>query len=514
MPAINYLFVYPDFLEATKDVKNIPGNYNEGIASIAAVLKDAGHNVSLYHLTYMPQKQEFIEKVTAYDPDMVGFTVRTSALTFVAEMAEWLDEALPELYIMAGGYHPSLAPEEVINLKGIDAVCIGEGEYACLDFVNYYAENSRANQAADSFWLMDEYGAIHKNPIRPYLYDLDKLPFPYLELFDYCRLKSNTQQNTAEVIVSRGCLYSCTYCANAQLRNIYPDKKHYARFRSPENAIDLLKHVLAKDPKIENFSFNDAILNVDEEWFYAFTALYKKEIGKKYVCNLRFNHLDEKMAKELAESGCYLVTIGLENGNEEFRKKYLHRAMNNDHIVKVSHLLKSAGIIVYTYNIVGLPHETLELSLETIKLNARMHTDNVVISAFYPYPATELRRIAEKAGFIDAKVSPHDTVQLRMPDYPKSDILYIKYSFLSLIKRYRKIYASYQGEELTRKIAGLEGRILSKRHPRKFIGAVRRRTHLTVVFCKRIASKYLPAVYKKLRRLMQSKQSAAFGKKL
>jgi radical SAM superfamily enzyme YgiQ (UPF0313 family) len=495
-------------LEATKDIKNIPGNYNEGIASISAVLKLAGHSVSLYHLTYMPGKAEFIERVKSFAPDMIGLTIRTSALTFAAEMAGWLDDELPGIYVMAGGYHSSLAPEEVVSLRGIDAACVGEGEYVCLDFVNHYAEHGEPNPSADSFWLKDSEGAVRQNPVRPYITDLDALPFPDLDLFDYTRLRSNIQQNTAEVIVSRGCLYSCTYCANAQLRNIYPDRSHYTRFRSPENAIRLLERVLEKDPNIEGFSFNDAILNVYEDWFYAFTALYKQRIRKKYTCNLRFNHLDERMANELAESGCYLVTIGLENGNEEFRKKYLRRSMENEHIVKVSHLLKSVGIIVYTYNIVGLPHETLALSLETVKLNARMHADNVLVSAFYPYPTTELKKIAEEGGFIDPSVSPLDPVQLRMPQYPKSDILYTKYSFLKLIKKYRKLYTTCNGETLERKIARLDAKILSKRHPRRLIAAVRKRTHLTGVFVKRVAARLLPSVYKLLRRKRDAKAAA------
>ncbi|MCL2747436.1 MAG: B12-binding domain-containing radical SAM protein [Oscillospiraceae bacterium] len=499
MGKVNFLFIYPDFLEATRHIKTIPGNYNEGIASISAVLRRGGHNTCLYHQTYMPDKEGFIERVKSYSPDIIGFTVRTSALDFVAEMAGWLDEALPGVFVMAGGYHPSLAPDEVIGLRGIDAVCLGEGEYVTLDFVDSFAQSGQPDTKSDSFWIKCDDGTICKNPVRPFVEDLDTLPFPDLDLFNIRRLKSNATQNTAEVIVSRGCLYSCTYCANAQLRNIYPDKKRYTRFRSPENAVALLEKVLEKDPEIEAFNFNDAILNMYTDWFYAFTALYKERIGKKYTCNLRFDHLDEKMARELADSGCYLVTIGLENGNEDFRKKYLKRVMKNEHIIEVSHMLKRFGIIVYTYNIIGLPFETLALSLETIKLNARMHTDNVIASNFFPYPATEIRRIAEEAGFLDPSVSPHDPVQLRMPNYPRRDFMYVKFGFLKLIRKYRKIYQKYEGDDLARRIARLDGKIMGKRHPRGLIGAVRRRRHLMVVSLKRNVSRLLPAIYKKLR---------------
>ncbi len=102
--------------------------------------------------------------------------------------------------------------------------------------------------------------------MRPYLCQLDELPFPDLDLFDYRNLKSN-RVNTAEVIVSRGCLYSCTYCANANIRNAYEDKK-ITRASAPGNAVQLLERVMQKDPDLKYLNFNDAILNMFTDWFY------------------------------------------------------------------------------------------------------------------------------------------------------------------------------------------------------------------------------------------------------
>lgn len=498
--SLHFLFVYPDFLEETKNNRGIPGNYSEGIASISATLKDAGHAVSLYHQTFMPEKTAFIEKIKEFKPDIIGFSLRTTIMDSAAEMLRWLDEELPDIPVVAGGYHPTLAPEEVIALPGIDIVSRGEGEFPLRDLINGYDKTGAFNTAEPSFWFKQPDGTVIRNDMRPYLQDLDELPFPDLDLFDYLNLKSN-RVNTAEVIVSRGCLYSCTYCANANIRNAYEDKKHYARFRSPENAIQLLERVKEKDPNIKFLNFNDAILNMFPEWFYAFMALYRERINLKFTCNLRFDHIDEEMCRVLAESGCYLVTIGLENGNEDFRKKYLRRSMNNEHIIKVSHWLRALGVRVYTYNIVGLPYETLALTLETIKLNAKLKADSEIISFFYPYPATALRDIAEEGGFLDPDLPHHGKIRLRMPDYPHRDILYARYSFHRLVRAYQKIFDITDPAVRAKREAALDRRILSSMNPRGVIGAMRAAHHHTVVGVKRFSSRIAPGVYKRLRQI-------------
>lgn len=498
--SLHFLFVYPDFLEDTKYVRSIPGNYSEGIASISATLKGEGHSVSLYHQTYMPDKPGFIAEIKELGPDIIGFSLRTTIMNCATEMLGWLDEALPDIPVIAGGYHPTLAPEEVIVIPGVDIVSRGEGEFSLRDLINGYDRTGHFNTEEPGFWFKRPDGTVVRNDMRPYLCDLDELPFPDLDLFDYKNLKSN-RVNTAEVIVSRGCLYACTYCANANIRNAYEDRKHYARFRSPENAIRLLERVKQKDPNIKYLNFNDAILNMFSEWFYPFMKLYKERVNLKFTCNLRFDHIDEDMCRVLADCGCYLVTIGLENGNEVFREKYLHRSMNNEHIIKVARWLRELGVSVYTYNIVGLPYETLALTLETVKLNAMLKADSEVVSFFYPFPATALRDISEEGGFLDPSVPARDKVRLRMPDYPRRDIIYVRYSFHRLIRAYRKIYSNPDSAKAAKMEAALDRRILSPLHPRGLIGALRAAAHHTAVGLKRLSASLAPSLYRKLRQL-------------
>ncbi len=497
MKNIHMLMVYPDFLEETKSNRSMPGNYSEGIASISAVLKEAGYAVSLIHLTYMPDREEFLAKVRDQNPDAVGFSVRTTAMPFLREMAEWLDDALPEIPVVCGGYHPTLVPDEVLSVRGVDMVCVGEGEYPLRDYCDSLRDGTPRTDI-ESLYFKQADGSVIKNPVRPMIEVLDELPYPDLDVFDYKNLRTGRIQ-TAMVMVSRGCLFSCTYCGNSQFRNVYPNKKKYARFRSPENALEVVRRVLAKDPEVRFLEFRDAIFNMYEDWFYAFMELYKEHIRLPFNCNLRFDLLDEKMVKTLAEAGCYMIDIGLESGDAEMRVKYLHRSMKDEHMVQVAKWLRENKITTCTYNIVGLPHETLALALKTVKLNARIKSDKVIANIFYPYPMTRLHEIAQEAGFIDPSVDPNDKVQLRQPQFSRDDVLYVSYRFHKLMRKYRAIFANGDTDAAVKAEARLDRRVLRKSHPRALIWRWDAFKDSCLGKTKRFLTKRMPKLYLFLR---------------
>ena len=486
------LLIYPDFLEEDKFNKNKRGNYSEGLASISAVLKEAGFGVLLYHQTYFPDKKEFINKLKKFNPDAIGFSARTTAIPFISEMAGWLDDELPDIPVLIGGYHAILVPDECLKIRGIDMAVVGEGEYPIREYLTCLRDNTPRTDIKSIFFKQPN-GDVIQNPIAPMIEDLDELPFPDFDLFDYENL-DRSKNFTAMVMLSRGCLFSCTYCGNSQFRNVYPNKQKYCRFKSPKKAIELLELLLKKYPFIKYIEFRDAIFNMYKEWFYEFMPMYIEKICLPFNCNLRFDILDEEMVKMLKKGGCYMIDIGLENGNEEFRRKYLHRNMKNSHMIQVSKWFKEQKITTLTYNIVGLPYETLSLSLETIKLNAKLEVDKVIPNIFYPYPMTILEKTARDGGFIVPGVEPNDLVQLRMPQYPKYDILYIAFNFNKLVKKYRAIY-SLPKEIAAKKEALLDKKITGKHYPRKFLYKVAKFKEDFFVKTKRLIKSLSPKLF-------------------
>lgn len=459
----NVLLVYPDYFEWSSKSKNSGGNYSEGLASISAVLKAAGHSVSLLHLFYSHTKEEFQEKIRDKGYDLIGFSTRTTAFEEVQQMAIWTKEAT-NAFVYCGGYHCTLVPDEVLACEGIDAVCIGEGEYPTRELCDRFFEGNFYDIQSMYFKVN---GEIIRNPVAPMIEDLDELPIPDFDLFDYPNLE-HCRTKTAIVMMSRGCLFSCTYCGNSQFRQVYPNKKHYARFRSPENAIMYLETLLEKYPWIEFINFRDAIFNMYSDWFDTFIEMYKERIHLPFTGNLRLDIMTEDTVRRMAEAGCYMIDVGVESGDEEIRRKYLRRMMTDEQMKNAFSWFRKYGITSLTYNIVGLPHEDLHKALKTVKLNVDLNADRVIPNIFYPYPMTVLHDIAKEAGFVPDVIPPDTKVALKQENFPEHEVLFASNYFLHFLKSYKRArkMPKWLGKRYEK---WLDRVFVSKYTPRKFL---------------------------------------------
>lgn len=499
------LLVYPDYTDRDCKAGKSGGNYMEGLASISAVLKQGGHSVSLLHLLYYHNEQEFKEKLKAAGEfDIVGFSVRTTAFPDSREYIKWTKEFCPDVFVVCGGYHCTLAPDDVLAADGVDCVCVGDGEFPELELCDKMSAGEDYTDVKSLYFKMPD-GSFKHNPIAPLFSDLDRYPIPDFDLFDYKNLESS-KVGMAIVVVSRGCFYNCTYCGNGNFRKVYPNKKIYARFRSPENAILYLKTLLEKHPYIKVINFRDAIFNMFPDWFDKFLDLYKKEIGLPCTGNIRFDILTEDTVRRMKESGFYTIDMGLESGDPEMRFKYLRRYQTDEMIINCSKWFHKYGIAQLTYNIIGLPYEDIHRALKTIKLNARIKSDRTIPNIFYPYDGTPLYEIAKKAGFLPEGDFTQRRVPLVQPQFPEEQVLFIEGYFMHFVKRYRLAFAlpRFLGVPYEK---CLDHRVCGKHVPYMFYvhlhdGFVRVRNNL-----KDFLVHHLPGVYMKLRMLKHHKRA-------
>ena len=503
------LLVYPDYTDRDCQRRVSGGNYNEGLASISAVLKEGGHQVGLLHLLNLHTEADFKARLLEMNEkdggyDIIGFSIRTTAFPDCIEYIKWTKEVLPEAFVICGGYHCTLVADEVLAVDGVDCVCVGDGEYAELELCDKMRDGEDYLNVESLYFKLED-GTFKKNPIRPLFADLDRIPIPDFELFDYDNLESS-KVGTAIVVVSRGCFYNCTYCGNGNFRKVYPNKKIYARFRSPENAMLYLKTLLAKHPQIKVINFRDAIFNMFPEWFDKFIDMYTKEIGLPCTGNIRFDILTEETVKKMKAAGFYTIDMGLESGDQEMRFKYLRRYQTDEMIIRCLNWFHKYGIAQLTYNIIGLPHEDIHKALKTIKLNARIKSDRVIPNIFYPYEGTALYDLSKEAGFIPEGDFTQRRVPLIQPQFPEEQVLFIEAYFGWFVRCYRHAFAmpAWLGKPYERY---LDWCVTGKHVPYKFLVALHDRYAHVRNKLKDFLVNRMPKLYMKLRMLKHKKRA-------
>ena len=231
-------FVYTDYGLFNQN------NFNRGVAILSACLKEKGYQVGLIKISKPITKKEFVRRVEKEQPDLIAFSFISTMFAQIKKFSLWVKElGIPALH---GGMHPTVAPEDCLAEEGINAICRGEGEGAIVDFCAAMEAKSDLKTILN-IWVKEE-GRIYRNPCRALIENLDSLPYPDYELFEYDILEESLLHQVLVTQASRGCLYSCTYCCNALLRSLYSNKEKFLRHYSVDRLLDEVERGLKKYP--------------------------------------------------------------------------------------------------------------------------------------------------------------------------------------------------------------------------------------------------------------------------
>ena len=381
-------------LFVVKEIDNEP----QGILLISSLLKQAGHQVSLVVAT----EQDPVAAAQRLRPDVLGYTVYTGPHTWYLELNRRIRAQLPGVFSIFGGPHPTFFPE-MIEQEGVDGLCIGEGEYATLDFMNALERHEggvRLTDPAIPNWWFRLNGEIIRNPLRPLLTgeELDTLPFADRELL-YDAHQQSRRTKIKPFITGRGCPYDCAFCFNKAYSDLYGGYGRRFRRRSPENVIRELQEVISRHD-VRFVLFMDDTFILQDRWLEEFMSRYKAEIDLPFWCQVRANLVTDEKIMLFKDAGCVSVSFGLEAGNDRLRNAVLNRNMSREEILNAAEILREHGITFMTNNMLGLPTGTLENDFETLELNAECRPAYANVFLFQPYPKTALGEWAYEHGWM------------------------------------------------------------------------------------------------------------------
>lgn len=431
--------VYPDI----SSFHGLP--YQPGLASIASVLIDRGHEVKLSYFNNINEAKDILKEICAFKPEVIGFTAVETQFRYVRFLASEIKK-VHKCLIICGGPYVTLAPEVVLERESsLDTVVIGEGEHAAAELAEKIEKSKNWRDTNNLAYKDEKTNNLIKNPLNPLIEDLDSLGHPTTELFPYQEMID--RENVAMFQFSRGCPYRCGFCSNTALGGVYGMPSNRIRMRSVESVIDEIETTLPKYRLRDDtvLDFVDDLFVFNKKWILDFCGLYRNKIGRPFWCTGRSNHITGEICASLKDAGCVMMMMSVESGNDYIRNKVMLRNITRETMFKSFEICHKHGINTLATCIIGLPFETPEMVEDSIKTVAKLKSITAYgVNIFYPYKGTYLRKVCEEKGFMPKEGIKDDFIErtgsiLNLPDLPNDKILYYSRNWIRLIMKYKGV---------------------------------------------------------------------------
>jgi len=358
-----------------------------GLAYLAAVARQAGHGVAILDafaegLTW----DAFEARVRSAQADLIGITGMTPvadsvqrAIRLCRPHARWL---------VLGGPHATAQRDAVMkDNPELDFAVIGEGEITFQELLEALDQGKSPTGLAG---LITRQGA---GPVRPLMEKLDNLPFPARDLLpnDRYRYPLSAGRRITTMISSRGCPYGCIFCD----KNVFGSRW---RGRAADQVLAEIDTVV-KDYGVRTLIFYDDLFTLKPDRLRGICeGLIARKYDLTWKAEGRVDLADAELLSLMRRAGCDTLAYGVESANPK-GLEYLGKRTTPDQIRQAFQATRAAGIKTLGYFILGIPVETYEDALRTIRFAMEIKTDYAQFSILSPMPGTRLYKEAVERGW-------------------------------------------------------------------------------------------------------------------
>jgi anaerobic magnesium-protoporphyrin IX monomethyl ester cyclase len=359
-----------------------------GLGYLAGILRAHGHNVSILDCAIMKESySKILFRVKAMNPDVVGITALSSYYGEMRILAKMLRKL--QIPVILGGIHVSTLPEYSLREIRADFVVIGEGELTTLELIDKWQERKTRNQIKGIAYLED--GQFKLNSPRELIQNLDELPFPAWDLINPSKYPPIPHGYTlkrypaAPILTTRGCPYSCSYCASTQFW------RRTFRRRSAQNIGDEIEYLVNKFKIREIHIWDDNFTLIRKHVVEFCREILKRKLDLTFVCanGVRIDSLNKELLTLMRRTGFYSLVFAIESGSQTI----LNRANKKIDLKVVPPMVKVAkklGFHLPAFFMFGFPGETYRTARETIQFAKSLPLDRIAFFLVRPLPGSKL----------------------------------------------------------------------------------------------------------------------------
>ncbi len=384
-----------------------PNCFPTGLGYIAKTLTLAGHDVEVLDLNALRlPSTEVSKKIESCNYDVVGMGGLITIYSEIKNLARICKEIHPDKPIMAGGSVSTSIPKTMLEKTQVDIACIGEGEVTAVEIVNAL-QNNTPLEKVEGIWFKDQQGSLVANKPRPFIKDIDTIPFPKYDLFPtdvyldnpigYLNLKKwddgesdSNNERSINIASSRGCVFDCIYCYHDFMGARY-------RKRNALNIIEEIELLLEQyNPKYIHF-IDDNFVVSKKNIFEFCNLIVERGLDIIWGCAGRVNSMDESLLIAMKEAGCRFISYGIESGSQRMLDA-MKKDVKVEKVKEVMKLtMKHIGWPSPTF-IVGTPGENRATIQESVDFCKELEMAPEAVFFMTPYPGTELYRTALETG--------------------------------------------------------------------------------------------------------------------
>lgn len=376
---------------------------------IASYLEQFGYKTVVL-LKALMKDEEIVSKIKVLKTNLLAVCFGLHSTYLVSktlELARKIKSGIPEVPIIVGGYHPSGDPT-IVSKTVIDYAIIGEGENTCKELLDAIKKrkNSKFISNIKGISFMDEKGKIVVTPPRKRL-EFSTLPWPkrYNEILSLCQpgpLSYPSIGKVAQIAFSRGCPYSCRFCASPKM---WGGK---IKYRKPEDVVNEMKY-LTTHLGVNNFFFCDLSFNANKIMIITLCELIekmKKEVKFNFGCHVMCNttRIDKEILLKMKEANFRKIDYGIEDVLP-YTLQRIKSFQNIKQIQETLELTNNCGILIRGLMMVGYPWETETTMQKRKEIILNLPIDQLRLCFYVPFPGTKIynqlkdRIIVKHEGF-------------------------------------------------------------------------------------------------------------------
>jgi len=368
------------FISKRKDyVQNTEAHFRSGIASLAAVARNSGHDVVILdpQVNNMDLMQ-LINRIIAEKPDYLGLPAYTEEVIDAGKIASRVKRRNRDIVTILGGQHLTSLPKQTLKEFGsIDIGCVGEGEATLKEILD-----KEPLENINGIVYRDNKGAVVQNPVREVCESLDDLPIPAWDLYD-CK-----QYEVMPVEPLRGCPFDCVFCFRSLGKKV--------RYKSPKRIVDEIEHNI-KNYGFKRFDLKSGTFPLSKEHCMKFCdELEKRGLDVEWIASTRVDTIDEETMFRMRQCGCDEISVGIESADERLLKQ-CGKGLDLQMAENVIKSAKKTNFKIIELNfILGLPYETKETLQATKRFALKMarYSTCANFAILTPFPATKVYEMA------------------------------------------------------------------------------------------------------------------------